>query len=132
MSRRYTFNFNHTICLKCLENQIYEEKTNSCINISNKYESEKITTDDLVNNKSNNSTINEKDHISKTSFEEKTDINNSDGLTKSSEEIGEKKSDKKNNEGISKTSEEDKNLRNIAENKKIHIFNLLFIIINLF
>ena len=63
-----------------MENQIYEEKTNSCINISNKYESDKITydlkninsTDDLINNISNNSTDNKNDDISKTSFEEKS------------------------------------------------------------
>lgn len=123
-----------------MENQIYEEKTNSCINISNKYESDKITynlknissTDDLINNISNNSTDNKNDDISKTSFEEKADINNSDGLTKTPEEIGEKKNDQKNNDGISKTSDKDNNLGNIAENIKIHIFNLLFIIINLF
>ena len=79
-----------------------------------------------------NSTDNKNDDISKISFEEKTDINNSGGLTKSSEEIAEKQNDKKNNDGTSKASEEDKNLRNIAENIKFHIFKLLFIIINLF
>ena len=123
-----------------MENQIYEEKTNSCINISNNYESDKITynlennnsTDDLTNNISNNSTDNKNDDISKISFEEKTDINNIDGLTKSSEEIAEKNKEKKNHADISKASKEDNKLRHIAEKIKIHIFNLLFIIINLF
>ena len=65
-------------------------------------------------------------------LKKKADINNSDGLTKTPEEFGEKKNDQKNNDGISKTLDKDNNLGDIPENIKIHIFNLLFIIINLF
>ena len=111
-----------------MENQIYEEKTNSCINISNKFESDKIT-NNLENNNSTDDLNNISNNSNKNDDTSKTDNNNTDGLAKSSEEIGEKKNDQKNNDGISKTSEEDKN---IAENIKIHILNLLFAIINLF
>jgi hypothetical protein len=51
---------------------------------------------------------------------------------KSQKKLEKKKNDQKNNDDISKTSDKDNNLRNIAENIKIHIFNLLIIIINLF